>query len=169
MKTQQFLQTSLNGWRTIPRRWGWLSLSLLFVATLVLYAARQSAPALVGAGVNDGAQNDAATQSVLNYIRVHENMSEHALALDPAAQSVADYLRVHSAVSEQPAPRDAAAALGVADYLRAHSNVSTSAQTDPAIQSVLNYIRVHDSISDHPAAVDAATQGILDYLRAHGN
>ena len=74
MKTQQFLQASLNGWRAIPRRWGWLSLSLLLVATLVLYAARQSAPVLVGAGTNVAVQSDAATQGVLNYIRVHEAM-----------------------------------------------------------------------------------------------
>src|SRR5437867_2839715 len=83
MKTQQFLQASLNGWRAIPLRWGWLSLSLLFVATLVLYAARQGAPVLVGAGTNAGIQSDAATQAVLNYIRVHESVSERALPLDP--------------------------------------------------------------------------------------
>ena len=139
MKTQQFLQGALS-------RWGWLSLTFLLAVTLVLFAARQSAPVLVGAGVNTSAQSDAATQGMLNYIRVHESLSERVLPLDPAAQSVADYLRVHSAVSEQLAARDAAAALGVADYLRAHNIVSTGVQSDPAIQSVLDYIRVHETL-----------------------
>jgi hypothetical protein len=161
MKTQLFQQAGKNVGRALARR-GWrLSLGLLLVTTLVVYAERQSAPVLVGAGVNTAAQTDPAAQGVLNYIRVHESLSAHALPLEPALQAVADYLRVHQAVSEQPLASDTAAARGVVDYLRAHSTVAMPAPVDAAAtQGVLNYIRVHEAIPDSV---------ILELYRAHAD
>jgi hypothetical protein len=81
--------------------------------------------------------------------------------VEPGSQSVADYLGVHASVPDHAGLSPAEQS--VADYLRAHSaGTSPQAQSvpDAATQGVLNYIRVHKAIPDSV---------ILELYRAHAN
>jgi hypothetical protein len=55
------------------------------------------------------------------------------------------------------------------DVYERHMPAGVSIRADAAQQGVLDYLRAHGGLSSRAAAVpvDAAQQGVLDYLRAH--
>jgi hypothetical protein len=119
MNMQQFLQASLNGGRTIPRWVRRLSLAIVLVPVLFIYVASHGAPALTNTNASAATRLEPGTQSVMDYLRVHNSIPDHALSADPAAQSVTDYLWAHGSIPAQGRPLDPAEQ-SVLDYLHAH-------------------------------------------------
>ena len=92
MNMQQFLQASLNGGRTIPRWVRRLSLAIVLVPVLFIYVASLGAPALTNTNASAATRLEPGTQSVMDYLRVHNSIPDHALQ---TRAEVADYLRAH--------------------------------------------------------------------------
>jgi hypothetical protein len=85
---------------------------------------------------------------------------------DPAAPSVMRYIQAHEALN---APAAVAPALpATQNYIRAHEALNAAAvPPDAATQGILGYIRAHSTSSVAP--IDPATQSVLDYLRMHAH